>query len=198
MVREDAYTNSPYFAVLRTGQNKLRVQYRSKYGESTSDKSVDIPPEGIDQEGRCFLKLQVKRQGLTTTVEGWGSQDGELWTPIFTHTFSSNMNYIGLAASSHDDRNPDESSIKHLFGNFRLDGKFVEVQDLTKADIGTIRHSSVFKGFFDVEEEMYCGTPPFKEDYRGSVHQTVTGKTCQSWSAQYPHKHEATVANYPK
>lgn len=33
--------------------------------------------------------------------------------------------------------------------------------------------------------------------YRGTIAVTETGKTCQSWSAQRPHKHNRTPENYP-
>jgi hypothetical protein len=33
-------------------------------------------------------------------------------------------------------------------------------------------------------------------DYRGVQHTTESGKTCQSWSAQSPHNHSTTPANY--
>ena len=148
MARESKSDDAPYFAVLRTGYNKLRVQYRSRGGESTEEEERDIPPDGIYQEGRCFLKLRVAQRGSATTVEGFGSQDGKEWKSIAQQTFSSALNYIGLAASSHDDENPDGTPVKYLFGNFRKDGNFVDAQDLTTTDIGTVWHSRVFNGFF--------------------------------------------------
>ena len=33
--------------------------------------------------------------------------------------------------------------------------------------------------------------------YRGAIAVTESGKTCQSWSAQTPHKHNRTPDNYP-
>ncbi|CAH2250846.1 plasminogen [Pelobates cultripes] len=35
------------------------------------------------------------------------------------------------------------------------------------------------------------------ESYRGNIAVTVSGKTCQSWSSQAPHKHSRTPENYP-
>ncbi|XP_072017679.1 uncharacterized protein [Amphiura filiformis] len=42
-----------------------------------------------------------------------------------------------------------------------------------------------------------CYSDPLGRDYRGSVNQTIQGKECQSWTAQYPHEHTRTPANYP-
>uniref|UniRef100_A0A3Q4M4M4 Kringle domain-containing protein n=1 Tax=Neolamprologus brichardi TaxID=32507 RepID=A0A3Q4M4M4_NEOBR len=33
--------------------------------------------------------------------------------------------------------------------------------------------------------------------YRGTIAVTESGKTCQSWSAQVPHKHNQSPENYP-
>uniref|UniRef100_A0A452GR28 Kringle domain-containing protein n=1 Tax=Gopherus agassizii TaxID=38772 RepID=A0A452GR28_9SAUR len=35
------------------------------------------------------------------------------------------------------------------------------------------------------------------EDYRGKIGVTVSGNTCQRWSAQFPHKHGRTPESYP-
>lgn len=35
------------------------------------------------------------------------------------------------------------------------------------------------------------------DDYRGKIGVTVSGKICQHWSAQFPHKHPRTPENYP-
>lgn len=50
--------------------------------------------------------------------------------------------------------------------------------------------------FYDYDFSQ-CGTAPFQYEYRGTMNTTANGKTCQRWSAQTPHTHSRTDANYP-
>merc|ERR1712003_229437 len=54
----------------------------------------------------------------------------------------------------------------------------------------------------------YCGVPKclegeascwdgLQKDYRGPLQVTESGEKCQKWTAQSPHKHSRTEANYP-
>ncbi|KAI5615090.1 plasminogen precursor [Silurus asotus] len=47
-----------------------------------------------------------------------------------------------------------------------------------------------------IAPEMTCVTGD-GSSYRGNIAVTVSGKTCQSWSSQLPHKHSRTPDNYP-
>ena len=42
-----------------------------------------------------------------------------------------------------------------------------------------------------------CYTEATGRDYRGRVAVTKTGKTCQKWTTQAPHKHTRTPEGYP-
>ncbi|XP_062858491.1 plasminogen [Trichomycterus rosablanca] len=44
--------------------------------------------------------------------------------------------------------------------------------------------------------QMTCSTGD-GNSYRGNIGVTMSGKTCQSWSSQVPHKHNRTPDNYP-
>ncbi|XP_033118639.1 plasminogen-like, partial [Anneissia japonica] len=42
-----------------------------------------------------------------------------------------------------------------------------------------------------------CYEMPNAYDYRGSVHTTTSGFTCQDWASQTPHSHSYTPESYP-
>ncbi|XP_070534538.1 uncharacterized protein [Ptychodera flava] len=46
------------------------------------------------------------------------------------------------------------------------------------------------------KDDIECYERDDGRDYRGHVNVTVTGKTCQMWSAQTPHRHRFRIDNY--
>ncbi|XP_072039257.1 hepatocyte growth factor-like protein [Amphiura filiformis] len=53
-----------------------------------------------------------------------------------------------------------------------------------------------FKSCADIQVHN-CYFEPLGRDYRGSIHQTIDLKECQSWTAKDPHNHTRTPENYP-
>lgn len=47
-----------------------------------------------------------------------------------------------------------------------------------------------------IVQELTCASGE-GSSYRGTIAVTVSGKTCQEWSSQSPHKHSNTPENYP-
>lgn len=101
MARSSTASNSPYFAVCRPAdENKLRIQWRSSTGGSTSSQEIDIMPgDTIDQESLSFLQLLVYSGGKCAA--GYGSQDGYNFTLIGYKCFSVTLPRQGIATSAH-------------------------------------------------------------------------------------------------
>jgi len=144
--------SSRYFAILRAADSKkLRAQYRTCHKCDTHETTVDIPPTGdsIDQENRCFLKLRVRIGSDSTSVEGYGSQNGHQWQLIKSQTFDARFEYHGLAASSNGDSgNSDGTKVKHLFTNFEKNGETLTAADLSVLKVGNdVPTAQLFDGF---------------------------------------------------
>merc|ERR1712212_629415 len=45
----------------------------------------------------------------------------------------------------------------------------------------------------DVRQGQECCTEPSCRSYRGKIATTISGKTCQAWNKQTPHKHTHTT-----
>jgi len=54
--------------------------------------------------------------------------------------------------------------------------------------------AGLVRGRFEAAE---CCTEPSCRSYRGKIARTISGKTCQAWNKQTPHKHTRTPQNYP-
>lgn len=159
MVRQDISSknrgeSSRYFAVLRQGSEKMRVQYRDEdkwyWSHNTFEVDVDIPPTGdsSDQENRCFLRLTVTVSNGSTIASGYGSRDGHVWTLIKTKTFSgSKLLFQGIAGSSHGDTGEGGEHVRHAFTNLRKNGSPVHATGLTLLNVGNdVTYKSLVNG----------------------------------------------------
>ncbi|XP_077982565.1 plasminogen-like isoform X1 [Glandiceps talaboti] len=68
-------------------------------------------------------------------------------------------------------------------------GEFIEIGDDGKA-------TCIAQNGVTGRDYVECYNDDDQYDYRGTVHRTVTGKTCQRWDSQSPHEHEYTPAAY--
>ena len=116
MARASLVANAPYVAMCRAAdRHKLRVQYRTSVGGSSSAVEVDIvPADTVDQESLSFVALDVNYDGSKTCVAAYGSQSREGWRLIRTVCISGRLPYQGLAVSSHG-----SGPLKMLFSDLR-------------------------------------------------------------------------------
>ncbi|HHL31959.1 MAG TPA: hypothetical protein ENJ41_05175 [Oceanospirillales bacterium] len=117
MARASNHPNSSYVAMLRTGSNGIRMQFRLNDGDDTFSIDAQIA-DGVNGEPSVgintpmWLQLSISNGGKT--VKGSYSTDGTNW--IFTgqaNTASSLANQ-GWVASSHGD-----GEVKWLFGGMQ-------------------------------------------------------------------------------
>ncbi|GAB4525498.1 MAG: hypothetical protein Tsb0020_43500 [Haliangiales bacterium] len=144
MARESTSDRSRYFAVCRPAdENRLRIQWRSSHGGSTSKKDVAIVPDDtIDQESLTHVRLYVYSDNRCAA--GYGSQDGQSWALIGYQCFDVPLQRQGVAASSHG-----STPVKFLFTNLAINGAPLATGDLpSAASIGTVRSAREFDGVF--------------------------------------------------
>ena len=144
MARYSYSGDSPYFAMCRPAdEHKLRIQWRSSYGGSTSKQDVDIvPSDTIDQESLSYIRLYVYNNN--TCGAGYGSQDGSTWTLIGYKCFSYALNRQGIGTSSHGNDN-----VKFLYTNLSRSGVSYTLSSFPYAySSGTLRSYSEFDGVF--------------------------------------------------
>lgn len=145
MARAGTASNARYFAVCRPADNhKLRIQYRTSAGGTSSSAEVDIvPADTIDQESLTYVRLKAVYDGTQTCAYGYGSQNGSSWTLIGSKCFSGTLAYQGVAASSHG-----SGKVKLLFVNTNRNGvTYTQGSFPAKAAIGSgVTSYRVFDG----------------------------------------------------
>ncbi len=117
MARASISSSSSYVAILRTGSNGIRMQYRDSDGNSSAAIDAQIA-DGIngkpvvDSNTPMWLRLSVTDNGKS--VNGSYSIDGNNWIYVGQANTSSVLSLQGWVASSHSD-----GEIKWLFGGMQ-------------------------------------------------------------------------------
>ncbi|XP_071961573.1 scavenger receptor cysteine-rich domain superfamily protein-like [Antedon mediterranea] len=127
---------------------------------------------GIQTQGRNRSGEYVRQFRLQY------SQDGNTWADV--RKSSTSMVFVG---------NTDDNSVVTNYFNKPVMGRFIRMNSMT------------WRGQISLRFELLgcgeCSNRHDGSDYRGSVNTTITGKTCQRWTSQYPHQHERTPERYP-
>jgi hypothetical protein len=111
MARASQDDDAIYFGVFRTGENRIRIQWRTTKGGSTQTLDAPMPDDAVDQEDLIFIKLEVYNNGYA--ARAWASVNLiSGWVLIGSQTFSDELDNHGIAMSSHGD-----TDLRFLFGN---------------------------------------------------------------------------------
>jgi hypothetical protein len=146
MARAGTAANARYFAVCRAAdKHKLRIQYRTSTGGTSSASEVDIvAADTVDQESLTFLKLTVQYDGTQTCASGYGSQNGSTWKLIGSKCLPGLVANQGLAVSSHG-----SGKMKLLFTNVKRDSTLYRAASFpSKTAIGGVASWRIFDGPF--------------------------------------------------
>jgi hypothetical protein len=90
-----------------------------------------------------FVRLDVRRTGTTTTVQGFGSVNNVTWRPLSSaQSFPTDLNIVGFAASSHG-----SPAVKFLYGGLTMSvngGAATPWEPIPiRFNIGTVRSSGI-------------------------------------------------------
>lgn len=111
MARTSNADNAANICIVRAAQNNaMRVQVRSKNGDSTKSWDLQSPSDvGVATDTWMYLKLVISGQGHT--AQAFGSFDGVVWTEIHSQNFDAPLSLQGIVGSSHDTK----KSIRYLY-----------------------------------------------------------------------------------
>ncbi|SMD16283.1 Ca2+-dependent phosphoinositide-specific phospholipase C [Sporomusa malonica] len=107
MVRATTDADSPYFGIFRSVGELIRVQYRTKKGNSTyavEVSSSSLVPDGVIRATDCVcVKLEIAADRKQATA--WASlEGGDSWIQIDQRSFSDALVLEGIASASHGDQ----------------------------------------------------------------------------------------------
>jgi len=114
MVRASNADNAAYIAILRTGSNGLRIQYRRDTDQKTQAIDAQIPLGGngnplVGSNTPIWIRLDVAMDGKSATA--FFSIDGSTWLAVGSASVDNALQLPGWVASSHS-----AGSVKWLFG----------------------------------------------------------------------------------
>ena len=130
------YEGAPYCAICRPdGDHFSKLQYRKTKNGGTTSVDFTSAVDGIDDQGRSFLKLVVTYDGTSTSCSGYIATATTDWVQVgTTQTYTGmNLRYQGMAISSHDHTGVDQDGVcgasgpcaKHVFQNLQRNGALV-------------------------------------------------------------------------
>ncbi|XP_055362620.1 apolipoprotein(a)-like [Betta splendens] len=116
------------------------------------------------------------------TAKTWSGKRCQSWSVQSPHEHSRTpQNYPKSELESNYCRNPDREAWPWCY---------------TTDDNTRWEYCIVPECWTSPTPELYCTTGDGSA-YRGSISETWTGRSCQSWSVQSPHEHSRTPQNYP-
>jgi len=142
---------APYFAVCTTGDdNQPRIQWRTATGSGWGTTSYTAEQLGVNSEGVTYFRLRCKTTSTTNeTCDGWLSPNNSTWYQIGSSvTFSTQLKYQGIAASSHGTGEPRKFFFEHV--REQLPGSawaaFTTASGAMNNLVGSVYSWSVFDG----------------------------------------------------
>jgi hypothetical protein len=170
MVREESSDDrfpvgtGQYFAVVRTCEAQLRVQYRElaflfTVGKRLQTRGGNVT-DGIEAAKRTGLKLRYRYDGQNSYAEGYYKFEGtDDYLLIDQQVFPGvKMTIHGIFASSHYwGGNDDGTDYKALFINTKRNGELLTAANFTRVYKGDDENQAFGDGYFSATDESITG-----------------------------------------
>ncbi|XP_059831441.1 prothrombin [Hypanus sabinus] len=169
------------------------VEFWGRYNACTKEKADSTPPPYLRDclNGQCYEEGGPSYKGnISMTISGRQCQS---WSRNFPHKAEYNpVTYNTSDLISNYCRNPNNSQ----------SGPWCYTKDpKVKMELCYIpRCGEPLKPLPTLPPEEKPATdcvPNQGRDYTGTLNKTLSGRYCQAWSSQSPHKHNYTKQNYP-
>ncbi|XP_033114339.1 apolipoprotein(a)-like [Anneissia japonica] len=143
------------------------------------------------------------RGSVHTTTSGFTCQDWASQTP-HSHSYTPESYPDDGLLNNNNCRNPDQDDTAWCYTtdpNRRWEFCDVGSPSESCEELSTTPHSTqettTTQVSTTVSTSPECYEMANAYDYRGSVHTTTSGFTCQDWASQTPHSHSYTPESYP-